>query len=855
MNTDLSRNQSLHTKSLLAFAKRESLIPAIHHECSNVDYTFESKASGERSLLDHFIVSENLVGSICEHNVVHRGDNLSDHSPIEITMDISTRYTEDPVSRTESTHLMWNKANSNNLQAYKEKLDTNLSALQYPHKALNCCDYSCQQHSNDIEQFHDAIVSACLMAGDASIPKSIDSTNCQPGWNDFVKEHKNEALNWHKIWKSHNSPHTGHVATMRRLTRARYHYAVRYIKKYKESISADKLAEHLMSHHDVSFWKEIKNVMGVKTKAPNNIDNCTGDNNIGDLFAEKYKSLYNSVSYNSVNMSSLLRDIDHDIVKKCVPGECSASHVVSPRDVEMAICDLKAGKVDGFAGQCSDHLINGTNSLHVSLAQLFTCMLTHGFAPDSFLISTIISIPKNKRKSLNDSDNYRGIALSSVLGKVFDRIILMKNSVELSTSDLQFGFKPKHSTTQCTFVVDEVTKYYTKHGSNVFVMLLDATKAFDRVNYIKLFRLLLKRGLCPLLCRFLAFTYTKQMLRVRWGKYVSTNFDVSNGVKQGGVLSPVLFTVYIDELLTRLKVSGVGCHIGNCFMGALGYADDITLLTPTKAALCKMLDICSVFSREFDIKFNPSKCQLVVLDKHREVMNAAIQFEDKVILSEASAVHLGNKVGDMADVYRIKAAIRDMCVRTNSLSSMFNNVHYTVKYRLFKTFCTSCYGSQLWDLTSTQMNGLSVSWRKCIRKLLCLPYKTHCKLIPIICDDLPLISQLHQRFLKFISNIFRSSNMCLQYCALSALHGSGSATSKNLVYMSHYLGVSKYSLAAVPLSAATEKLRRSMNCSPEDNVVSSQITDLLDVLCNTSLIGNGFTRSDVTLMLEHLCCD
>ena len=68
-------------------------------------------------------------------------------------------------------------------------------------------------------------------------------------------------------------------------------------------------------------------------------------------------------------------------------------------------------------------------------------------------------------------------------------------------------------------------------------------------------------------------------------------FSITNGVKQGGVLLPVLFTVYIDELLYKLQQAGLGCHIGHLFAGAFGYANDATLLSPAKYALLKMLNI------------------------------------------------------------------------------------------------------------------------------------------------------------------------------------------------------------------------------------------------------------------------
>ena len=162
---------------------------------------------------------------------------------------------------------------------------------------------------------------------------------------------------------------------------------------------------------------------------------------------------------------------------------------------------------------------------------------------------------------------------------------------QLKCSDYQFGFRQNHSTTKCTFVMKEVIQYYRNKNSNVYLMLLDASQAFDQVDYVKLFKLLLKCGMCPIITRFLLNIYTNQTLCVRWGNIYSSTFEVSNGVKQGGVLSPILFNLYIDELLERLKKSGFGCHIGSMFMGAFCYADDCTLLAPSITSLKIMLKV------------------------------------------------------------------------------------------------------------------------------------------------------------------------------------------------------------------------------------------------------------------------
>ena len=79
-----------------------------------------------------------------------------------------------------------------------------------------------------------------------------------------------------------------------------------------------------------------------------------------------------------------------------------------------------------------------------------------------------------------------------------------------------------------------------------------------------------------------------------------------NGVQQGRVLSPILFSIYTDDLLKRLEDIGVGCHMGRRFTGALAYADDIILLAPCKSALSIMIDVCQQYAAEFDILFNGS---------------------------------------------------------------------------------------------------------------------------------------------------------------------------------------------------------------------------------------------------------
>ena len=107
----------------------------------------------------------------------------------------------------------------------------------------------------------------------------------------------------------------------------------------------------------------------------------------------------------------------------------------------------------------------------------------------------------------------------------------------------------KTSTIHCVSSIFETANHYVSSAGAAHVCMLDASKAFDRVNLLTLFRKLHNRSMCPLFLRFLIHSYCNQKMRVKWNGSLSGTFSASNGVKQGGVLSPFLFTVYLDQLI------------------------------------------------------------------------------------------------------------------------------------------------------------------------------------------------------------------------------------------------------------------------------------------------------------------
>ena len=126
----------------------------------------------------------------------------------------------------------------------------------------------------------------------------------------------------------------------------------------------------------------------------------------------------------------------------------------------------------------------------------------------------------------------------------------------------------------------------------MFTCFLDASKAFDRVNHCILFTKLGNRGTPQYIIRILSFWYANQQMCIRWGGTYSTFFNVSNGVRQGSILSPYLFNIYIDDLSVNLNACRVGCCVGIEIINHLMYADDLVVMAPSVAGLSKLLRIC-----------------------------------------------------------------------------------------------------------------------------------------------------------------------------------------------------------------------------------------------------------------------
>ena len=129
------------------------------------------------------------------------------------------------------------------------------------------------------------------------------------------------------------------------------------------------------------------------------------------------------------------------------------------------------------------------------------------------------------------------------------------------------------------------------------------------VEWVALFERLLARNVHSILLRLMLYIYENQTCSVKWAGETSSQFTVSNGVRQSAVSSAILFAIYIDELLIILKDSRLGCYIDGVFVGAFVFADDILLLSASRPGLQSLVDKCQKFASQRNLKFGTSPNQ------------------------------------------------------------------------------------------------------------------------------------------------------------------------------------------------------------------------------------------------------
>ena len=763
LNLDLSRNTRF-VNILREFFLNFNLVSV--WSSFNVDFTFSNHQirNGNNilttSCIDHFVVQPSILSDVSHAQVIHLGDNLSNHDPIYLSIKIdsvpSVSIVQNVDSNVHNPKPVWHKASEVHLYNYRRDLKLKLDNFVLTEGML-CSDPTCSNinHHKDVDLFCNHVISSINSAVHSNIPlsKPNSSSSVKPGWSVLVKPYQEDAKFWHAIWISLGKPLNCEIYNVMKHTRNLYHYAVRRVKNNALKIEQDNMLASFLDGKAPNLIKQLKtHRSNFKPKAPSHMDGKVGNENIADHLASKYYNIYN-MNESLVDTNKLLDSLNIN------NSDMADVEKVSPEIVYQAIACINENKSDNVYDFKSNAFLNATDILTNHVTLLLQSFLIHGYVPLELITCTLKPIVKDNLGDKNSSENYRAIGISSLILKILDWVIMILFEGNLKPSDLQFGFQKKNSTTMCSWVVNETINYFNNRDTPVFSCFLDLTKAFDLVIFSKLFSKL-RDKIGSIFIRLLAYIYVFQSCCVEWCGIKSKMFNVSNGVRQGAVISPILFSLYIDDLFTELSQSGFGCFINNVFYGILGYADDLVLLSPDRYGLQCMLDLAKSFLEKIGLKIsvnhvNPkkSKTKCVAFGIKKDPLPISL---DGINLPWSDNYkHLGHvlcKDGSLKLDVDLKR--RTFIGKFHELRQELKNTYPIVFMNLISIYMSHFYGSNLWNLFA--LDDVYIAWNNVVRSVFDLPRCTHRYLLEPISEFKHVFTLLTNRFMKFYDTLFFS---------------------------------------------------------------------------------------------------
>lgn len=569
--------------------------------------TYVNEALRQESVTDYMLTS--VSNGISFFDVVDVPVNFSDHIPL---MAICVCDTKATISQDRGyfgcssvpMQRRWDRAD---LNAYYH--DTGISLQHVYDILLNTVD----GEINDVASFVDGIereVSYVLnKCADAHVPLR-GRKFYKFWWDQELSLLKEEAVKSYDLWVAAGKPRNGPIFRLRSSSRLAYRKRIRDKQNMELDIYSSALHDALMSKDGRMFWKCWNSKHSVSNQV-GQVDGSVDPVVIADKFCKYFSDCYQCSNVTRAN--ELLNEY-----QRLRGSYCGApfldDYLFNVELLDNVISRLKNGKAAGLDGLTAEHLKFSHPILSCILCKLFNLILRSGHVPVNFTRSYTVPLLKSSdsRSKAVSTGDFRGIAITSVLSKAFEYCLLDRFKEFLVTSDNQFGFKRGSNCSHAIRTVRHIADKFVDGGSTVNMCALDLSKAFDKTNHHALFIKLMKRRVPAELLQLLEHWFRACVTCVKWCNYLSDFFTIRFGVRQGSVLSPYLFSVFIDDIVSRLTTSP-----GDRNISIVLYADDILLIAPSLCELQRLLTLCEVELRWLDMTINAKKsCCIRIGPRH-----------------------------------------------------------------------------------------------------------------------------------------------------------------------------------------------------------------------------------------------
>ena len=451
-------------------------------------------------------------------------------------------------------------------------------------------------------------------------------------------------------------------------------------------IKQDKTLNNVLRTHDEkAFWNLIKN---------NNKSTHT------DITVDEwYKYFYNLFNTRTCNQVYVYDE-----------GLCEDSEIldkpINEHEVDEAINKLKLNKSPGIDGINSNFITNAKPFLIKTLTTLFNHMYEKSIFPPEW--NRTVIIPIHKKGNKQKPENYRGISLTPTISKIFTHILNKRLVLWAESSNIiveeQSGFRKSRSTVDNIFIFNTViTKYLKRSRGRLYCVYVDFEKAYDRINrdalWVKLCNLHISKKMLYMLQAL--YSNIKNCVNTEYG--LTNMFDSPLGLKQGCVISPILFTCFINDIIKEVGGTNNCITINSYDLRLLLYADDMIIISDTPFHLQQMLNKLNEYCNRWSLNVNIDKTKITVFRNGGYLKkNESWKYDNRPLEIVSCYKYLGVHItsrGIWTECQKSKAdQANKVLFSLKTIFKQFYNLQPNILMKIFdsKILPILHYGSEVW---------------------------------------------------------------------------------------------------------------------------------------------------------------
>jgi exonuclease III len=714
-----------------------------------VNFTYFCEKRNITTWIDHIFVSKDYINSVekCEI-ILHDGMNNSDHLPLHILCNVpisksSSHIKYDRSTFTPKKSIKWDKICK---ETYLEKLINSINTLPQldDRPTIEGVDAYCDSLR---DAFHTAAAAAGGDKGNYFRPK--------PYWCPELSQLRDRKRLWWKIWSDCGRPRDGHVFQS-------YKGVKKLYRKMCRQRANDKVKSYLLDINQLykerkmtAFWNKIK--VKKKKHSSSSLDSEAFAKHFSDIMSEKDTQL----------------DEFQKHIKSFVEDKCSSLddnfnfEGFTDSMLNSALRSLKTNVSPGLDGITAEHFLHGNcEPLRKCLLILYNTIVNCKIIPNTLAIGVIVPVLKKATLNPNVGGNYRPITIGSTHCKLLEMLMMPQDQAH----DNQFGFRHGRGTSFACVLLNDIMAYCKNSLSPLYICSLDAEKCFDSIWHEGLFYKLYGKMKNAHWC-FLYKWYKCMTAVVRWDGNYSHSFSITRGTKQGSILSPTLFNIFINDLLVGLHSCKTGVNIGGSILNSFAYADDVSLFSATSTGLQSLINICEEYSKQWRFTFGIKKTKCMVvgseLFKRQSRFYLGKQQIDIVEDLEILGTIFNHQLNSTPNIDKRKSSCRKSMYSLAESGCCYPGLSSEVKIHLWKSIGqpTLTAGLETLSLNHKNVQVLENMQGSFVKRMLGFPQRSHhTKLVQA--TNVKSITYLLQRnFLSLWHRIFKIQSPTRNMCA------------------------------------------------------------------------------------------